>query len=107
LALRYGWPAYAVVERAMTFNLSMKIARLSLSAVASVAAALTLWRIKPSLIAELVFGLIMLGAFIPVHIGLWPKFAIWYHLTFLSSLVILPLLFALLAQPRSAQGGIR
>ena len=28
-------------------------------------------------------GVILLVAFIPVHIGLWDKFPVWYHLTFL------------------------
>jgi hypothetical protein len=35
---------------------------------------------------------ILLVAFVPVHITLWERFPPWYHLTFLLSLV--PLTFA-------------
>jgi len=36
---------------------------------------------------RLIAGLILLALFIPQHILLWPKFPVWYHLTFLLSLV--------------------
>ena len=32
-------------------------------------------------------GLILLAVFIPQHIALWNNFPVWYHLTFLLSLV--------------------
>jgi hypothetical protein len=34
-----------------------------------------------------VTGALLLLAFIPQHISLWDKFPVWYHLTFLTSLV--------------------
>jgi len=37
-------------------------------------------------------GALLLLGFIPVHINLWDKFPVWYHLTFLASLV--PLTYA-------------
>ena len=41
-------------------------------------------RATPAILAT---GVILLGLFIPQHIMLWDKFPIWYHLTFLLSLV--------------------
>jgi len=32
-------------------------------------------------------GVLLLVAFIPQHVMLWDKFPVWYHLTFLLSLV--------------------
>jgi hypothetical protein len=32
-------------------------------------------------------GILMLVLFIPQHMMLWEKFPVWYHLTFLLSLV--------------------
>lgn len=90
LVLRRLWPDYAAVEKAMTFTVPMMAARLSESGVASllsgaIAAVLGRDRLRPALIA----GIVLLLFFIPVHYSLWHKFPIWYHLTFLSSLVIL------------------
>ncbi len=97
LALRYGWPAYPAAEPQMSFDLSMKIARLALSSVALVTGALAVWRVKPSRTVELIFGVVMLVIFIPIHYNLWPRFPVWYHLTFLTSLIVLPLLIAIAA----------
>jgi hypothetical protein len=43
--------------------------------------------IPTSLLAKLMPGVLLLVAFIPVHIRLWENFPVWYHLTFLLSLV--------------------
>ena len=43
-------------------------------------------------LATLLPGVVLLAAFIPEHITLWEKFPVWYHLTFLLSLI--PLTFA-------------
>jgi hypothetical protein len=89
--LRRLWPDYAAVEKAMTFTVPMMAARLSESGVASllsgaIAAVLGRDRLKPALIS----GVILLIPFAYYHyFVLWSKFPIWYHLTFLSSLVIL------------------
>jgi hypothetical protein len=39
------------------------------------------------MLVRLMPGLILLVAFIPQHIALWNSFPVWYHLTFLLSLV--------------------
>lgn len=86
--MRSSWPAYAAGAPSMTFSLPMLVGRLSIGALATLAAGAVsalvgsgsvLWIVMP--------GLLLLAAFIPVHISVWDKFAIWYHLTFLLSLV--------------------
>jgi uncharacterized membrane protein YeiB len=90
--VRSLWPAYAGVAAALTFTLPMLCARLSISAVATLTAGLIAAFIAPrSLLAKLMPGVLLLVTFIPVHIGLWDKFPVWYHLAFLLSLV--PLTF--------------
>jgi hypothetical protein len=72
----------------MTFTLPMLVARLSISVVATLAAGLVTASIAPrSTLVRLMPGLLLLVAFIPEHISLWDKFPVWYHLTFLVSLV--------------------
>lgn len=91
--MRGVWPAYASVADAMTFTLPMMIVRLSIGAVATLAAGWVAGVIaNRSTIAALLPGVLLLLAFIPQHISLWEKFPIWYHLTFLLSLV--PLAYA-------------
>src|SRR6478672_7221913 len=86
--IRRSWPAYANVADAMTFTLPMMIARLSIGALATLAAGLVTALVVPqSTMAKLMPGVLLLIAFIPQHIMLWDKFPIWYHLTFLLSLV--------------------
>jgi hypothetical protein len=89
--MRAEWPAYQAVWSAMTFTLPMMIARLAESSVALVVASWATSRIAPlSRAAPWVLGVVMLAIFIPVHIGIWSKFPIWYHVYFLTSLVALP-----------------
>ena len=86
--MRSSWPAYASVATAMTFTLPMLVARLSINVVATLAAGLVTASIAPrSTLVRLMPGLLLLVAFIPEHIRLWDKFPVWYHLTFLASLV--------------------
>jgi hypothetical protein len=91
--MRSAWPAYAVVAESMSFTLPMLIARLSIGAVALLAAARlsTLVATKPAL-ASLILGIVLLIAFIPIHINLWDKFPLRYHLTFLLTLIPLSVL---------------
>jgi|SRR6516225_9106626 hypothetical protein len=92
LIMRNAWPAYAAVADAMTFTLPMMIARLSIGVVATVLAGrVTAGITCGSTKATLLTGAILLLVFIPVHITIWDKFPVWYHLTFLVSLV--PLTF--------------
>lgn len=87
LIMRATWPAYASVADAMTFTLPMMIARLSIGALATVFAGFVAACITSSTIARLIPSVILLMFFIPEHVMLWDKFPIWYHLTFLLSLV--------------------
>ena len=88
LVMHGVWPAYAAVADAMTFTLPMMFARLSIGAVSTLAAGwVTAVVSRRSTLAALTTGLILLVLFIPQHIMLWTRFPIWYHLTFLVSLV--------------------
>jgi hypothetical protein len=87
LILRAVWPEYVQVEAAMTFTLSMKIARLAIGALATVAAGVVARAVARSTAAGVVVGAVLLAIFIPEHVQLWDKFPVWYHLTFLVSLV--------------------
>ena len=93
LIMRSSWPAYASVADAMTFTLPMMLARLSIGAVATVAAGWVAATVtRRSILATLLPGVVLLAGFIPQHITLWEKFPVWYHLTFLLSLIPLTLL---------------
>ena len=97
LGLRHGWPAYAAVEKAMAFTPPMMIARLSESAVASLVSGWIAARIGGQVCA-LVAGLMLLLVFAQWHIPHWQLFPAWYHLTFLSSLVIVSVIGGKLAR---------
>src|SRR5262249_17230031 len=93
--LRAGLPGYALAEPALTFTLGMKVARLILGALASLAAGAAAGLITPSKTGpRWVLGAIILAIFIPVHIQLWAKFPVWYHLAFLGTLLTLVMLRA-------------
>jgi hypothetical protein len=97
LGLRHGWPAYAAVEKAMTFTLAMMAARLLESFVSSLASGWVAAKIGGRL-AALVTGLMLLLMFAPVHYNIWHVFPVWYHLTFLVSLLALSVLGGRMAQ---------
>ena len=100
--LRLGLPGYALAEPTMTFTLGMKIARLILGALASLAAGAATGAIahsSPRL--PWLVGAILLAAFIPAHIQLWVKFPLWYHLLFLGTLAPLVALGAALLRSRA------
>jgi len=95
LPLRAFWPHYHEAETAFNFTLAMKLARLTLGALSSLAAGfVAAWIGKGRMRAALLTGAILLALFIPDHYLLWSKFPVWYHLTFLVSLVPLTLLGA-------------
>ena len=86
--LRIALPGYALAEPSMTFTLGMKVARLILGGLASLAAGATAGLIAPSKKGvPWLLGAIVLAAFIPIHVQLWAKFPVWYHLIFLGTLV--------------------
>ena len=95
--MRLSWSAYANVADVMTFTLPMLVARLSISAVATLAAGMVTAVIaQPSKLVSLMPGLLLLIVFIPVHAMLWDRFPVWYHLTFLIPLVPLTYLGGML-----------
>ena len=86
--LRAGLAGYTQAEPTMTFTLGMKVARLILGALASLAAGAAAGLIAPLKTGpRWVLGAILLAFFIPVHIQLWAKFPVWYHLVFLGTLL--------------------
>ena len=96
--MRASWADYNAVADAMTFTLPMMFARLAIGALATMAAGwVTAAIVGPSTVSTLMPGVLLLIGFIPIHIGLWAKFPVWYHLTFLVSLVPLTWLGARLA----------
>jgi hypothetical protein len=83
-----SWPQYASVAAAMAFTLPMMFARLAIGALATVLAGWATSVIaRRSTLARLTTGVLLLALFIPEHIQLWHKFPVWYHLSFLLSLV--------------------
>lgn len=103
--LRLWLPGYVEAEPAMAFTLPMKIGRLLMSAVSCVAAGAVVRVIAPSSrFAPWIAGLTLMVMFLPVHVQLWPRFPVWYHLTFLLPLAPL---FALGGSIRAAAPGTR
>jgi len=93
--LRLWLPGYVEAEPGMDFTLAMKIARLAIAILTSVAAGALVRVIVPtSRWASWIVGLVLLVLFVPEHVHLWNRFPIWYHLTFLVTLVPLVVLGA-------------
>jgi hypothetical protein len=92
VGLRFGWPAYAAVEKVMTFTVAMMAARLAISGIGSLISGYAAAAIGKRQSAAVIAGFLLLLLFIPVHYGLWHKFPIWYHLTFLISLPVLSII---------------
>jgi hypothetical protein len=95
LLVRAALPGYREAEPGMNFTFTMQVCRLLTSAAASIACGLIAARVAhDSKITPLLSGLLLLLLFIPVHLSLWARFPVWYHLTFLASLPVLPMLSA-------------
>lgn len=108
LALRTLMPGYAEAEPSMKFTISMMIGRLLVGAVSSVVAgSVAAWIAKGAGWVPAMVGVILIAMFVPVHVGLWDTFPIWYHLAFLIPLLPLALLGAKLAASRRAIAGPR
>jgi hypothetical protein len=88
------WPAYAQATPLLTFTLPVKIARLSLGALSTLIAAASARRLSAARWLPLVLGCALLALFVPEHYRLWNRLPVWYHLTFLCSLIPLALLGA-------------
>jgi hypothetical protein len=97
LALRALWPHYHEAEIAFNFTFAMKLARLLLGAISTLSAGfVAAWIDKVGMRAATLTGVVLLCLFIPGHYMIWNKFPVWYHLTFLLSLLPLTLLGAAL-----------
>jgi hypothetical protein len=106
LVIRQTWPEYVTAAETMAFTLPMKLTRLAISAVGSVvggwvAAAIS----RGSRLATVAPGIGLLVLFIPQHIRLWDKFPLWYHLTFLLTLVPLSWLGGKIGGREPTSGG--
>ena len=99
LALRAWWPHYHEAELAFNFTLTMKVARLVLGAISTLSAGfVAAWIGKSRMGSATLTGIALLCLFIPGHYRIWDKFPVWYHLTFLLSLLPLTLLGAAVNQ---------
>lgn len=102
--LRLGLPGYRQAEPTLVFTLTMKISRLVMAAVTSIATGTVIRAIAPSSrLAPWIVGLIILAMFLPAHIHLWHRFPIWYHLSFLLPLAPLLALGAWLVRTGTPQ----
>jgi hypothetical protein len=103
--LRATIEGYAAAEPKLAFTLGMMVARLSMAAVTSViAGAVVGWIAGSRTRASWALGLFILAAFIPGHVRIWHMLPVWFHLTFLVTLVPLVVLGARLTRmPPKAQ----
>ncbi|MGC2536557.1 MAG: hypothetical protein WA350_07215 [Candidatus Sulfotelmatobacter sp.] len=93
-------PNYTAAEHTLQFTLGMKWARLLMAIVTSlVAGAVTRWISPSSRWAPLIVGSVVLAMFVPAHIALW--IPVWYHLTFLLTIIPAVLVGALLPPRRN------
>ena len=100
--LRLSLPNYTAAEQTLRFTLGMKWARLLMAIMASlVAGAVTRWISPSSRWAPLIVGGVVLAMFVPLHIAIWSKFPVWYHLTFLLTIIPAALVGALLPPRRN------
>lgn len=89
LLVRVAWPAYAEVEKAMTFGAAMMAARLLVGALSSLGAGVAAaWITKNNRVAVNVLVVALVALFVPVHYTLWDTFPVWYHAIFFASLTI-------------------
>jgi hypothetical protein len=101
-ALRLSLTNYAAAEHTLQFTLGMKWARLLMAIVTSlVAGAVTRWISPSSRWAPLIVGSVVLAMFVPLHIAIWSTFPVWYHLTFLLTIIPAVLVGALLPARRN------
>jgi len=91
--LRFSLPGYAEAELTSAFTLTMQIARLIMGVIAAIGAGFAVRLIAPeNRRAPWITGLAMLAVFVPIHIQVWERFPVWYHLFFLISTLLLVVL---------------
>jgi hypothetical protein len=95
--LRLSLPNYTAAEKTLQFTLGMKWARLLMAVMTSVVAGAVIgWISRSSRWPPLIVGSVVLAMFVPLHIAIWNKFPVWYHLTFLLTIIPAVLVGALL-----------
>lgn len=101
VVLRVVLPGYSEAEPGMNFTLTMLVGRLVVGAVSTLLAGCVVsWVARRTGWSAVVFGVLLVAIFIPIHLKLWDRFPLWYHLTFLVSLLPLALLGAMMVAPR-------
>jgi hypothetical protein len=104
--LRLLVAGYAAAEPTLSFTLGMLMARLLIAALTSlIAGALVRWLAPASVRAPLLLGIILLIAFIPIHVQRWSLFPFWYHTVFLVTLIPLVVLGSRLRRARGSIAG--
>ena len=104
LLLRQFLPGYREVEASMNFTFPMQVGRLLLAVASSAACGWVAARIAGDAVrAPLISGLILLVFFVPVHLSMWARFPLWYHLVFFISLPVVPPLAARLRSRSSVE----
>ena len=100
--LRAAIPGYHTAEATLLFTPMMKAGRLIEAAIASLVAGAAGSLVAPSKSwAPWLVGFVVLAMFLSVHVQLWSRFPVWYHLTFLLSIVPLAGLGGLLARGKA------
>ena len=97
------WPEYAAATPLLAFTLPMKIFRLLLGAFSTLSAGALARYISPARWIPLALGCILVAVFLPEHYKLWGRFPVWYHLTFLCTLIPLAVIGARLPRMQGLQ----
>jgi hypothetical protein len=92
LVLRATWPEFVAATPTMSYTLPMLLTRLGVGVLATLAGGALAARIARQSSAALFAGIVLVVVFIPIHVQLWDKLPIWYHLFFLLSLIPLSIL---------------
>ena len=89
----------------MSFTLAMLLGRLALGALSSLCAGfMAAWIAKRNGTSVKVLAALLLAVFVPVHYALWDRFPVWYHVAFLLSLLVVPVLGATRYSARAQLG---
>ena len=94
------WPAYAGATPLLSFTLPMKLARLLLSTVCTLIAGAAARRMSLARWLPVTLGCALIALFAPEHYKIWDRLPVWYHLTFLCSLIPLTVLGARLVSAK-------
>jgi hypothetical protein len=103
--LRAAIAGYAAAEPTLHFTVGMMAARLTIAAVTSLLAGAVIgWLAPANLPVAWILGALLLAVFLPEHVlKLWHTFPLWYHLTFLGTLVPLVVLGAQLTRASASR----